>query len=314
MPESGQPTVDPGMLESIANHPSLQTTKEPDGTEVAREDPSSTHFLSTFGGQPAPAPETTPAAPESPQPTRLLAGKYKSVEEMERATIERERTLHEREAELRAARAVNQHLEEVFAPLRNQRDQPRERPVPVTFNDQQQPIVDNAALMEMVDRRAREIAREQVAETLQPLQSLSLANNRLRAEYPEIVQREGEFAQWLQANPSYQERVQRDPEFALEGAYLKFERDRGLATTTHNLETNTVAQAQVNQARSNASPAGGGATATRRPSESDAMQQRLTELYKLGNDTGNWKPYKDARTELAVGKQVLDSLNTTWGR
>lgn len=318
MADNGQPVVDGDILASIDSHPGLQGQTTPAGQEPS-EDATATGFLQQFSsGQPAQQPaREEPTQPSAPTPTsvgRLLAGKYKTVEELESAQIEAQRTIRDRETELRATKAVNQHLEEVFAPLSNRRETARERPIPVTFNDQQQPIVEQAAFMDAVREAATQIAREQVQETLRPLSALSSANNRLRASYPEISQRESEFASWLQANPDFQERVQRDPEFYLEGAYLKFDRDRGQTIANHNADVNSAAQVQVNQARSNASPAGGTPTASRRATEGESIHRRLAELHKLGNETGNWKPYRDLRTELALGKNVIDSIaNTTWG-
>jgi hypothetical protein len=287
-----------------------------------------TEFLQSQvpGGQPATAQEpamqpVSPTAAPGAAPAqastggRLLAGKYRSVEELERAALEKDRTLRERETELRAARAVNQHLEEVFAPLRQPREDPRTRPIPVTFDERQQPIIDPAALMQMVDERAREIAGQTVQDTLRPLSVLSQANNRLRADYPEIGQHEGEFTQWLQANPEMQDRVTKDPEFALEHAFLKFERERGFAVNTQNRETASAAQDQVTRARANASPGGGGPVASRRMSEQDAQVQQLNAFFKHGQETGDWKPYKNARTEMALGKGFTDLLErTSWGR
>jgi len=317
MSDSGQPVVANDILQSIDSHPGLQGNPAP--TADAPQPDASSDFLNQFSGQPAataePEPQATqPAAPPSTTVGRLLAGKYKTVEELESAAQEAQRTIHAREAELRAVKAVNQHLEEVFAPLRNQRETPRERPIPVTFNEQQQPIVEQAAFMDAVREAATQIAREQVQETLRPLSALSSANNRLRASYPEIGQRESEFSAWLQANPDYQAKVQQDPEFYLEGAYLKFDRDRGQTVANHNADLNSAAQVQVNQARSNASPAGGTPTASRRQTEAESVGKRLQDLQKLGQETGNWKPYRDLRTEIALGKNVIDSIaNTTWG-
>lgn len=324
-PAVGQP--DPAaaeLLSSVMSHPGLQETQAPDGSAQPAADPAASRFLETFSGQPAPtqnAPEAAPAQ-EQPGPTngqaptggRLYAGKYRNVEELERAALEKDRTLREREAELRAARAVNQHLEEVFAPLRTQREE-RRPAVPVTFDERNNPVVDPEAFMAAIEERARAIAREQVQETLRPLSAMSNASAKLRGDYPELLQQEGQFAQWLSANPDMQERVSRDPDFYLEGAYLKFSRDLGHAQQTQNREAASAAQEQVRQARANAGPAGGSPMGSRRGTEQDAMTSKLTSLYKYGQETGNWKPYKDARLEMALGQPFLDTMErSSWGR
>ena len=331
---SGQPAEErqaiSNLLGSIDAHPGLQTVSGPDGLP-AMDDASvaaqATEFLreKVPGGQPAQAQapatsqEQPTATPGSEQASatggRLLAGKYRSVDELERAQIDAQRTLREREAALRAARAVNQHLDEVFAPLRQPREEKRDKPIPVTFDERQQPIIDPAAVMDIVREVAREVASQQVQDTLRPLSQLSQANARLRNEYPEVAQREGEFAQWMAANPEYGERVSRDPDFYLEGAYLKFERERGMTQGAQNANTASAAQEQVSRARANASPAGGGPVATRRQTEQDATQANLNALKKYAVETGDWKPYTKARLEGALGTGFVDTLQrTTWGR
>ena len=332
--DPNQPQLAKDLLSSIDLHPGLQTTQGPDGQPVmddASQAAQATAFLENTvppSGQPA-IPTAPAAAPEAPTASpataqapatggRLLAGKYRNVEELERAQINAQQALRERETELRAARAVNQHLEEVFAPLRQPRETQREKPIPISFDSQNQPFVDPNAVLQMIEEKAREIAREQVQESLRPLSQLSQANARLRSEYPEVAQREAEFAQWLSANPDFQQRVTQDPDFYLEGAYLKFERDRGQVVSAQNAQTASAAQGQVSQARAHASPAGGSPVATRRTTEDEAVVGRLNALYKHWQDTGDpqaLKAYKNARTAMALGGNFLDVLEkATWGR
>lgn len=326
--DPNQPQVAKDLLSSIDIHPGLQSVTGPDGLPVpddAAQATSATAFLES-SGQPAlpatPAPpeaQTAPPAPaQAPASTggRLLAGKYRNVEELERAQIEAQRTIRERETELRTIRAVNQHLDEVLTPFREARKEPKQN-IPVSFDQQNQPYIDPNTVMEMVEERAKEIAREQVQESLRPLSALSQANARLRQEFPEVAQREGEFAQWLQANPAYQERITKDPDFYLEGAYLKFERDRGQVVNAQNLQTASAAQEQMSRARANASPAGGNPVATRRTTEEEAVVGRLNALYKAWQETGDpqlKRAYANARTELALGNYAAVLERATWGR
>lgn len=334
MPEPEQPQAerqpDPlaaDILSSIASHPGLQVQALPDGTEQPANDPAAQNFLADRvpGGQPAPSPEpsspvqpTMPDAGAAAKPSggRLFAGKYRSVEEMERAHLEAQSALRDREAENRALKSVNQHLEEVFAPLRQERVRPEPtQPIPVVFDRNNMPVLDPAALDQAILERAQAVAREQVQAYLGPLTAMSQANARLKASYPESVQLEGEFTDWLKANPEYRERVTQDPEFALEGAFLKFERERGFAVQAQSRETAQAAQAQTSQARAHASPAGGSPVAQHRPQEADGTAAALNKLYKYGQETGNWKPYQKARLEMAIGPEFLGVLEkTNWGR
>lgn len=324
MPEPNDPAGQPDpvvadLLGSIDQHPGLQVQVNEDGTEAPANDPAGRNFLSDHGGQPAPEPQPpAPAAPNqeaqetvAPSSGRLFAGKYRSVEEMERAHLIAQQTLREREAENRAIKAVNQHLDEVLTPLRTRPDRPDPTMVPVTFDRNNLPVLDPAALDAAIEARARAA----VQAVLGPMTAMSRANSQLRTEYPEFAQRDGEFTAWLQAHPEYQERVVQDPEFALEGAYLKFERERGFAVNQQNLQAAAAAQSQVRQARDNASPAGGNPVAQRRAPEQDGASQRLNALFKHGQETGDWKPYRQARIEVALGADYMSTLEkTTWGR
>lgn len=324
--QAGQPDpVVADLLGSINEHPGLQVQVNEDGTEAPANDPAGQNFLAEqTSGQPAPEQQPpAPAAPNQAAPGsvapsssgRLFAGKYRSVEEMERAHLIAQQTLREREAENRAIKAVNQHLDEVLTPLRTRPERPEPTAIPVTFDRNNLPVLDPAALDAAIEARARVAAREQVQAVLGPMTAMSRANSQLRNEYPEFAQRDGEFTAWLQAHPEYQERVIQDPEFALEGAYLKFERERGFAVNQQNMQAAQAAQSQVRQARDNASPAGGNPVAQRRGTEQDSVTQRLTALHRHGQETGDWKPYKQARLEMALGAEYLSTLErTTWGR
>lgn len=322
MADSGQPAEGTTLQNILNEHPGLQTREVEPGVETPVTDPSAENFLKTFGGDPA-TPNTRPERPEPTAPApeqpsgRLLAGKYRTPEEMERAYLEAQKALRDREAENRALQAVNLHLEQVFQPLRR-----AERPeptlpdaVPVSFDAQNQPIVKTDSLRQMVHEEAARIAREQVEATLRPISALNQANNRLRTEYPEVAQREADFAAWLSAHPDYQQKITQDPDFYLEGAYLKFERESGSATRSSQAQTTNAAQAMLNQARANAAPAGGAPTGVRRETEVDGMAKQLEAAYKHYQETGDAKPYKKLRTEMALGKSFTDQIErSSWGR
>jgi hypothetical protein len=330
---AGQPgaTVDETLQQILADHPGLANPAQAGGKlndyhpAVQPDDPSAQQFLGSFvpqqGGQPAleqqvsqrPAPtELAPQPPASPISGGLIFGKYKSIEEAERGYREADQRRQTVERENTALKAVNLHLEQVFAPVRQQREVPTPpQEVAVQFRGDQ-PVVPTADFVRVAQEQARAAAREEVRNALEPLGRMNEAQTRLIAEFPDFSQRQSEFAQWLAANPTYKERVTSDPDAGLEHAYLRFNHEAG----AYRQQTTQQARGQVETARQAASATSSSPGSTvRRTTDLDNRAARLNELYNHAQQTGDWGPYKKARLEEALGSQFMSTLDQSqWGR
>lgn len=297
---------------------------------ILPDDPAAQQFLQQYvpsdGGQPAPTqpqqPQGAPTEPQQPaaaQPTSggLIFGKYRSIEEAERGYRETDNRRQTVERENTALKAVNLHLEQVFAPMRQPRVEPTPPPAftPVQFQGDQ-PVVPTADLLRAAVEQGRLAAREEVRNALEPISRLSEAQTRLTAEFPDFSQRQNEFARWLSDNPTYQERMQADPGAGLEHAYLRFSHDVGNQRQVASAQATQQARGQVENARNAASATSSSPGSTvRRTTDLDNRAQRLTEAYNHAQQTGDWGPYRKARLEEALGSQFLGTLDqSNWGR
>lgn len=271
---------------------------------------------------PPAAPAQQPAPVAAPQPItsgRLLAGKYRSVEEMERGLENLNAELRRRNEENVVLKAAQLATERIGG-FRRERDEPPVAPaseIPIQFRGDQPVVPINDFRTEMLNA-ARQAAQETISGILTPMQQLGSANANLRTSYPEFQQREGDFTNWLRDNPGYQELIQHNPEVGLESAYLKFSRVSGNVQVAQANQNTIAAQQQIDSARQQASPAGNIAPSSRRPTEQESRSVELNKLFQEWQQTGDAaakKRYVNARTEYALGDQFVDVLNkTTWGR
>jgi hypothetical protein len=277
-------------------------------------------------GQPVSAAPSQPPPPLQPQQapapaaqpstgSRLLAGQYRSVEELERG-YQSSRTEAKRLYDENIALKAAQLAVEKIGGFRQPREEPKPQPVdiPVQFRGDQ-PVVPTEALIQQMEQRARQVAQETVSGILTPMQQLGSANASLRSTYPEFAQQEGQFASWLRDNPRYQGLIQNDPEVGLESAYLKFARDSGVQQTHVATQATHAAQQQIESARQQAAPAGNVSPSSRRPTETESKWGELKKLYDEAQLTGDYKRFNKARIEYALGDQFVNTLNNTnWGR
>lgn len=312
-------------------HPGLSAGVDTGAGVMLPDDPSAINFLQAEVPQPAPvsqspatqsqAPAQAPAAAEPPQSSggRLFAGKYRSVEEMERGYREQQKVLDARSEENRILKAAQLAAERIGGFRREREDLTPAPPahIPVTFQGDQ-PVVPVSDLRTEIIAAAQAAARETVSGILTPMQRLGEANNTVRSSYPEFSQQEAAFTGWLRDNPRYQELIQHDPEVGLESAYLKYRNDTGVQQVSAAHQTAIAAQQQVEQARSQAAPAGGAGAASRRPTEQESRLGDLERLHKRWQETGDIKAkdaYVKARIAYGLGDGFLNTLNQTqWGR
>ena len=274
--------------------------------------------------EPAPQPAAQPQAAPEPAPQLasqpsggLIYGKYKSDEEAQRGYWELVDKLKEMNARNTSLEAANLHLQTTMIPQRQVREQPPQpsQPqfVPVQFQGDQ-PVVPVESFRQAGQETAAQVARETVQAMLAPIQQFNAAQARVSTEFPEFQQRQADFAQWLSKNPDYQERVARDPEGGLELAYLRYERDSALRGQATRAQTTQTAQAQVDQARQNASASVSG-NAGRRMGDQQSRAALIGQALEYAQKTGDWKPYTRIRMTEAVGEEFLNSLQmTNWGK
>lgn len=296
-------------------HPAFAT----DDAGQPLNDPAAENFYaSQTPGQPVPAPQTTEEiAPPALSPVdRLIAGKYRTVDEAERGIQELQRTLAERNQENLTLKAVNQALEPLRQEVRALRPEPTPQPsyIRPVLDEQGNAVVPMAQIEEMVARQTAQRVQEGLQQFLGPLAAIGQAESALRQKYPEAAAQEGEFRNWISANPMVQSRITADPEWNLEAAYLRYERDRGVNTRQAAAQTTSTGQAVIDQTRREASavPSAGG---VRRQSETDMRDQKLAALLKHKDETGDGRPYARARLEEAIGGKFLNDMEkTSWGR
>jgi len=314
-PQLAEPTRQGGMTRDYnpVNLPNDDTAQSYYRAHVPEGQPEPTSPPPAAGQTPTPAPAGQ--TPE-PQPGGLVFGKYKSIDEANSGYWKLVDELKTRDAENRALKAVNLHLEQVFGGFRQERPEPTPQHIPVQLLPDQTPVIPMDRIRETTDARAAQIARETVTQILGPLQALSGAQARVSSEYPEFNTRQSEFSTWLNLNPTYQERAARDPEGGLELAWLRFQNESAQRRQSASAQTTTIAQQQVTQARSQAGAVAnnGGGGATRRTTDVQARANQLNELWNYGQQTGDWKPYKNFRTAEALGDSFLNDLDrTNWG-
>ena len=313
------------MLKRSITHPELPgmggvSTQNPAGYNPADVPDAASAYTQAWNAQfaqpeqPQQAqPQPPPPAPQEPPPprddrgrfTKMYAGKYRSPEELEtgyiQSTQETQRIIAERDG-LKAALA-----------LLNQQPQFRtreERPQPIKVNVPQEgePFIDPAQLDSFVEQRARAVALQQIQDTLGPILKSNQALNNVRAAYPDYGQNEVEFTKWLSSNSDLASQLSQSPEIGMEYAYLKFLRERGALLAQAAQAQAAQTQPQLEQARQHAAPPNAGKS---EPNENASRQKQLEELYRYGQQTGDWRPYQKYRLTEAIPSW---HVKTDWGK
>lgn len=270
--------------------------------------------------EPAQQPAQPPAAaPPAPQPVAsqpggdLIYGKYKSQDEAQRGYWELVDKLKEMNIRNTSLEAANLHLQTTLQPQRQVRETPPQpQYIPVQFQGDQ-PVVPVESLRGASQEDAARVARETVQQMLAPIQQFNAVTSRITSEFPDFPQRQAEFTQWLSRNPEYQEKVGRDPDH-LESAWLRYDRESAQRNQTVRTQATQQAQAQVSQARNQASASTQGSNG-RRMDDQQSRAAMIGKALEYANRTGDWKPYKDLRMSEALGEDFLDSLaRTSWGK
>jgi len=312
MPEPKTP--EETLRESIDLHPAFNTGSKENYHPASIEDDDGTTEKFYDANSDDPEPTKQEEAPTRQEPAekgdKLFAGKYKSVEELEKGYANAQKELYDRNAENIALRTAKAVINE--GGYRREREEPTKPEfVKGGYNPEGDPVMKREDIEATVRDTVVNLTREEVQRALAPMTALSNAQSTIQQRYPEYSGREQEFTQWLTDNPDNQREVFDNPEGNLEVAYLRFERDNRVAETDESQRSQRTVEAARAHAGTITPSAGGRA----RGNTDAAANQQLLELYKHGKETGNMRPYKDARTAHALGPGFMRSLEkTNWGR
>jgi len=206
-----------------------------------------------------PATEPSPATTAA-QPEKVYAGKYKSVEELEKGYWNSAQ-------EAKRIADENKQLKEILTA--HQRVNPAERADarPDFAKELEDAAIPVEPLMNLIRETARQIVKTEV---LEPIVRGSEARAAVMREFPDFTQREASLQAFLSANPAVDEKYQRMLKAGLEQEALEF-----VFMTSERLSTKPVADASgQEQAVARATAALSGTQVGGRGTE-DTFSQRL---------------------------------------
>lgn len=214
---------------------------------------------------------------EGGQPDQLLAGKYKSVEELERGyqnlfaegqkLVERLRSYEE------SSQAARWGAEGEAA----------DRVSPADMRAGRQDPVDALSMAGIPVNELKELVRREIIQEISPVFQGAQARQNVAQRYPEFPQFEGELAQLLEANPQLKARYntvyRADPEVALGWLYEEFQRAKPHPGGSASGEAQAAARLDA------ALP---GRTQPQRTKPGDFDTETYSKLREEAMQTGNW--------------------------
>jgi len=262
-------------------------------------------IVASLGGHPdanateQPAAETT-SNNSTAASEKLLAGKYKSPEELERGythqMTETQKIIAERDQ-------LKQKLELAEGFITDTR-MGADRSMPADRAAARKSNLDTIAEQLNVDREQLAGAMAEIAaQTFAPITSGIQARQIVNEENPDFVKFEPEVAQFLKANPQLDARVGKairqaasDPEalaLLLDYSYMKYDRSKTAGTTT--VPRNDTSGTEQAQAKIDATIPGAGAG---RAAGTEAVEnQALTNAWQKGQDNGDWTDFLNLRLQ-----------------
>ena len=241
--------------------------------------------------------EQTPQAGQdgnNSQTEPLLAGKYKSTEELERGyqnlftegqkIVEQKKALEQRVAQLESWTAPAGG-DVSSRQLPSDREAARVRPM------------DALAMAGIPVQELRDYVREELRAEIQPIFQGAQARQSVMQDYPEFSKFEPELAQFLEANPGLNSRYTKayatDPDWALRGLYEEFRKTRGVgpdASGAAQFAARVDAQLP-------------GRSAVPRGAVQDGFTEQYEKAVEKAQKTGNWSPV----LALKLGNTVADN-------
>jgi hypothetical protein len=240
--------------------------------------------------------QPTPPEPSSAANSEtLIFGKYKSMEEAERG-------LYETATSAAALKEMNDRLVEQNRQLADIATRQLQQPsVPETdpLAELQKWAVPVEPIRKAIQQEAKRIANETLHEQLGPLQESVRARQRIEQRLPGFGTREGQINSFMAQNPQlqnlYQQRFQKDPEWAMEWADTLYQsstaaRQRGSGSAASPSTEATLPQ--------------NGAAASRSQPPPDPAAE-VANLMKLYDQTGN-EDYREKAWRMRLRGLVSD--------
>ena len=225
---------------------------------------------------------------------RLLAGKYETVEELEKGYLNMQTVENQNNQRLAA-------LEARFAAA-----DPDDRIMPGDRRDARKRPAEVLEEMGIPSDAIGEFVAEQLSMALNPLIQGNQAREQLKRDYQNFDSLEGEVANYIAANPEVQSRYQRmfrvDQGAAMEWAIQRYLKTRGPGASPPESASGGEAAAARLDARlpGSGSPGGRG--------QDLAQNQRLEELrkaYDYAQKTGDWSVYQNMRINEVISESHL---------
>jgi hypothetical protein len=256
-------------------------------------------------------PDFDPSGGPGGQPTeaeqKLLAGKYKDPNELERGYLnlfsEGQRILEQKRA-----------LEAEIASMRSAASSPSQSSWDLDAGGVAEglnPAERSAARRDPLDALSmagipvdslQAFVRRGIQEELRPFLQGAQARQVVANEYPDFLKFEPEVAQFMEANPQIKDRYQRmyraDEQGAMEWAFNQFQRARAVAGQAD------VEDAVGNQAmtqRLDAMIPGSGDRSASAQVMQGAPSAEMERAWKVAQETGDWRYYLGMRVQIPDG-------------
>jgi hypothetical protein len=212
------------------------------------------------------------------QPEQLLAGKYKSVDELERGY---QNLFSEGQKLVERIRALEEQGQ--YRPAPNWEGEAADRVDPATRVAQRQDPVDALSLAGIPVHELDEFVRKRIAQEIQPVFQGAQARQTVAQDYPEFSKHEGELAQFVEANPQLKARYNRvynaDPEAALKWLFNEYMRGQSAPRESASGEAQAAARLDA------ALP---GRVQPQRRSPGDFDTETYNKLREEALKTGDW--------------------------
>lgn len=235
-------------------------------------------------------PNPGPSAEGGQPANRKYAGKYLSVEELERGYKESNTEAQRLIAEKRMADA---QVAELQAQLQLAHAQRQARPEDEYIQADEDGRLRRSDLQQI----ARDAAREAVVETMRPLQNAMDARSRMEQQYEDYGTLEADIRKWMSGNPEmraiHDEIAATSPRGALEFAYSKY-RD---ARVQEAIASGSDLQAALEHGK-----AAGRVTSPSqtRIEEPEFNQETYRQKLDAAEKSGNWDDFLDYRLKGVI--------------
>jgi hypothetical protein len=223
------------------------------------------------------------------QEERLYAGKYKSVEELEKGYLNMQTVENQNNQRLAAIEARLGASDPDDRILPSERREGRKRPEEVLEE------------MGIPSEAIGDLVLERITQALNPIIQGNQAREQLRHSYQNFDSLEGEVANFIASTPDVQTRYQRmfrvDQGAAMEWAIDRYLKTKGPGTAP----AESASGADAAAARLDARLPGSGSPANRGQDLGQAQRlEQLQKAYEYAQKTGDWSVYSSMRINEVI--------------